>query len=86
MNNKVIIYSGPVCAFCASLKDYLENRDIPYEEKDTSDPVNKKELISMGYMGVPVIKFGEEVHQGFSNKEDREWVQEHIVNAINGGK
>lgn len=82
MNNIAIVYTGATCGFCEALKDYLENRDILYEEKDTSDPVNKKELMSMGYMGVPVIKFGEEVHQGFSNQEDKNWVQNHIVTVL----
>ncbi len=60
------IYSSSTCSNCALAKEYLKEKGYEYEEKNVStDPVAKKELISMGYMGVPVIMIDDEVVVGF---------------------
>lgn len=45
----------------------MQDKGYEYEEKNvSSDPEAKKELISMGYMGVPIIMIDEEVVVGFN--------------------
>jgi len=60
------IYSTSTCSNCITAKEYLKEKGYEYEEKNVStDQEAKKELISMGYMGVPVIIVDDEVVVGF---------------------
>jgi len=46
--------------------DYLKEQNVTFEEKNVStDPSARKELMSAGFMGVPVIYIDDEVVQGF---------------------
>jgi glutaredoxin len=48
-------------------KDYLTEKGVAYTEKNVSTDIEaRKELMSKGFMGVPVIYVGEEVIQGFN--------------------
>ena len=61
------IYSSSTCPNCVTAKEYLKEKGYEYEEKNVStDPESKKELIAMGYMGVPIIIVDEEVVVGFN--------------------
>ncbi|NLJ58343.1 MAG: glutaredoxin family protein [Tissierellia bacterium] len=66
------IYSSDTCPNCTAAKEYFEEKGYEYTEKNIStDQEAKKELISMGYMGVPVIFIDDEVVVGFNkNKLD----------------
>lgn len=68
----VKIYTSTTCAYCHAAKEYLEEKGVSYEEKNIStDSDAKKELISMGYMGVPIIMVDDDVVEGFNkNKLD----------------
>ncbi len=59
----VIIYTSNTCPYCVLAKNYLDEKGVPYIEKNIqTDPSARKELMSMGYMGVPVLIInGEEV-------------------------
>ncbi|QQY79889.1 glutaredoxin-like YruB-family protein [Keratinibaculum paraultunense] len=59
----VIIYTSNTCPYCISAKNYLDEKGIDYIEKNIqTDPSARKELMDMGYMGVPVLIInGEEV-------------------------
>ena len=63
----VIIYSTPTCVYCNTLKKYLAEKNIPFEEIDVSQ--NEKELEKMvqisGQMGVPVVDIDGDVVIGF---------------------
>ncbi len=66
---KVIIYSSNTCKYCHLAKEFFEENNIEYIEKNVSeDVVAKKELIKKGYMGVPVIIIDEEEIQGFDKE------------------
>lgn len=69
---KIIIYSSSTWPHCFTAKDYLQEKGYEYEEKNIStDPGARKELISMGYMGVPIILVDDQVVEGFDkNKLD----------------
>lgn len=69
---KVIVYTSTTCAYCHAAKEYLDEKGVSYEEKNIStDSDAKKELISMGYMGVPIIMVDGDVVEGFNkNKLD----------------
>lgn len=63
MSHDVLIYTSSTCPYCVAAKEYLNEKGVSYTEKNiTTDPSARKELMSMGHMGVPVIIIdGEEV-------------------------
>lgn len=66
MSKKVTVYTSNTCGYCHLAKDFLKENSIEFEEKNVStDTVARKELMSKGFMGVPVIFVDEEVIQGF---------------------
>ncbi len=66
MSKKVTVYTSNTCGYCHLAKDFLNENSIVFEEKNVStDTVARKELMSKGFMGVPVIFVDEEVIQGF---------------------
>lgn len=65
----VVIFSSNTCGYCHHAKAYFNEKGIKYTEKNVStDPVARQELISNGFMGVPIIYIGDEVVQGFDKK------------------
>ena len=70
-NNMVTIYSTPTCVYCKTLKEYLTEKGIKYQEIDVSE--NEKELEKMvaisGQMGVPVIEINGDVVVGFDRQK-----------------
>lgn len=69
---KIKVYTSTTCAHCSAVKEYLKEKECSYEEKNVStDPQAKKELIGMGYMGVPIVIVDDNVIEGFNkNKLD----------------
>jgi len=61
MAKKVIIYSTKTCGYCRSEKEYLDSKEIEYEEIDVGvDQDKAREMIEKsGQMGVPVTIIGE---------------------------
>jgi len=48
-------------------KEYLTEKGVAYEERNVSNDIEaRKELMSKGFMGVPVIYVEDEVIQGFN--------------------
>lgn len=73
---KVTIYSTPTCPYCVMAKNYLTERNIPFEDIDVSaDPVKAREMIQKsGQRGVPVIDIDGNIVIGF----DRDKIDELI--------
>lgn len=70
MNKNVVIYSSDTCVYCHHAKEYLKQKGVAYEEKNVSkDMAARKELMTQGFMGVPVIKVGSEIIQGFDQEK-----------------
>lgn len=74
MENKVTIYSTPVCHFCVAAKDFFKENNIEYTENDVAaDAEKRQEMIELtGQMGVPVIKIGDDVIIGFDEPKVKE--------------
>lgn len=64
----VIIYSTPVCHFCAMAKDYFKANDIAYTNIDVAaDAEKRKEMMDKsGQLGVPVIDIDGQIIIGFN--------------------
>jgi glutaredoxin 3 len=61
----VIVYTSDTCTYCGSAKDYLKSKGVAYEERNVKESEYRKELMSMGFRSVPIIKIGEDLVQGF---------------------
>lgn len=65
---KIVIYTTTECPYCKMLKTYLSEKNIQYEEKNTTDnPEIQREMaqLSDGFLGVPftVIYKDDQVHK-----------------------
>ncbi|MDD5146618.1 MAG: glutaredoxin domain-containing protein [Candidatus Pacebacteria bacterium] len=70
MTTKVKVYSTPFCPYCVSLKEFLKENGVVFEEIDVStDLVAQKEMIEKsGQMGVPVMEIGADIVIGFDKE------------------
>ena len=60
--NKVMIYTTPICPYCARAKHLLKKKGVPYEEIDVfmdGDARNTMEAKSGGRRTVPQIFVGD---------------------------
>ncbi len=69
--SKVKLYTTPICPYCLSLKEFLKEHNIEFEEIDVSrDQEAAKEMIEKtGQMGVPVVEINGEVVVGFDREK-----------------
>ncbi len=66
MSKKVVVFSSNTCGYCTMAKEYLNEKGVSFEERNVSSDIEaRKELMSKGFMGVPVIYVDDEVIQGF---------------------
>ncbi len=67
---KIKIFSTPTCVYCLTLKEYLKNKNIEFEDIDVSkDEKALNEMIEKsGQMGVPVVDIDGEIIIGFDKE------------------
>lgn len=68
---KVIIYSTDDCPYCLTLKEFLEERNIKFDEIDiTNNKFEKEEMIKKsGQKGVPVVDIDGQIVVGFDREK-----------------
>lgn len=68
---KVIVYSTPVCPYCYTLKIFLQQHKIEFEEIDVSQDEEAQERMveKSGQMGVPVVEIDGEIVVGFNREK-----------------
>lgn len=66
-NVKIKIYTTPACAYCFTLKEFLKERNVEFEEIDVSaDEKAREEMVQKsGQMGAPVLDIDGDVVVGF---------------------
>ena len=64
------VFSTPACPFCVTLKTFLTDHDIEFENINVAeDKEAAKEMIEKsGQMGVPVLDIDGEIVVGFDKK------------------
>ncbi|EHQ87778.1 glutaredoxin-like protein [Desulfosporosinus youngiae DSM 17734] len=73
MNQEVIMYTLPLCPYCARAKRFLSGRGIMFTEKNIFIPKNFKELRKVtDAIGVPVTIVGKRILTRFSSTEYEE--------------
>lgn len=70
---KVVIYTTPSCPDCRTLKSWLQQKGIAFEERDLSDPaVMAQAKARTGVRVAPIVLVDEQVYYGtFSSQESR---------------
>jgi len=65
------VYSTPVCPYCVTLKTFLKQHNIEFEDIDVSkDEEARNHMIEKsGQMGVPVVEVDEEIIVGFDKEK-----------------
>jgi len=63
----VVIYTTPTCVYCKAAKEFFQENDIKYEEKNvaTDQEAQQAMVQKSGQMAVPVIDVGGEIVIGF---------------------
>ena len=72
MNSMVIkVYSTPSCPYCFTLKEFLKEKNISFDDIDVSkDQAAAEEMIKKsGQMGVPVVEIDGEIIVGFDKEK-----------------
>jgi len=71
MSHSVTLYASESCSWCAAVKEYLQAREIDFEEIDVSaDPALAEEMVQKtGQMGVPVLDIDGSMVIGFNKPE-----------------
>lgn len=69
-NAAVKIYSTSWCVYCRMVKEYLNNKQVAFEEVDVEhDRAKALELVERtGQAGVPVIDIGDDTILGFDRE------------------
>jgi glutaredoxin-like YruB-family protein len=67
----VKVYTTPICPYCVTLKQYLKEHNIEFEEIDVSqDEKLKDEIIEKtGQLGVPIIDIDGKLIVGFDKEK-----------------
>lgn len=67
----VIVYSTATCPYCRMLKDFLQEKNIPFENVDVGQ--DHEAALEMreksGQMGVPVLDIAGKIIIGFDKEE-----------------
>lgn len=68
---KVRVFSTPTCPYCHTLKAYLDDNKIAYEDIDVAvDEKAREEMVKKsGQMGVPVADIDGQIIIGFDRQK-----------------
>lgn len=64
---KVTVFTKPGCPPCDATKTKLDKHGVEYEVRDvTTDSAAKARVQELGYLGTPVVEYGDTHWQGYS--------------------
>lgn len=66
---KVVLYTMNKCPHCQTAKSYLDKQGIAYRLCNVQTPKGQKEFAKLRLRGVPVLKIGDQILNGFSVKQ-----------------
>lgn len=67
----VKVYSTPICPYCVTLKEWLKEKGIEFEDVNVAeDEKAREEMIEKsGQMGVPVVDIDGQIVVGFDREK-----------------
>ena len=79
----VVIFTSNTCPYCVAAKDYLQEKGVPFTEKNIqTDKDARKELMSMGHMGVPVLLIDGEEIVGFDKPRIDQLIDKETIRQV----
>ncbi len=68
---KVKVYSTPTCPYCVTLKEFLKENNIEFEDINVAEDAKAREEMvqKTQQMGVPVIEIDGEMVVGFDKEK-----------------
>ncbi|MEE8566630.1 MAG: glutaredoxin domain-containing protein [Candidatus Bipolaricaulota bacterium] len=71
MSHSVTLYTAETCSWCVAVREYLQAREIDFEQIDVSaDPALAEQMVQKtGQMGVPVLDIDGNMVIGFNKRE-----------------
>ena len=68
---QIRVFTTPICPYCVTLKNYLEEKGFKFEEIDVSanEQAAKEMIEKSGQMGVPVLEIDNQVVVGFDREK-----------------
>lgn len=68
---KVRVFSTKMCPYCLTLKEFLKEKNIEFEDIDATENVEaQKEIVEKsGQMAVPVVEIDGEIIIGFDKEK-----------------
>jgi len=65
------VYTTPICPYCVTLKKFLKDNNVEFEEIDASasEEVQNMLIEKTGKMSVPVVVVNDEWTQGFNREK-----------------
>jgi mycoredoxin len=65
-DQQIIMYSTSWCPYCAKARQFLQQANIPFEERDIEKSAQAEaEHRAIGGVGIPVLKINQHVINGF---------------------
>lgn len=72
----VVLYSTSWCPYCAKAREFMQQANIPFSEKDIEASMQAQaEHRALGGVGVPLLKIGDSVISGFDPQAIRDAVE-----------
>jgi len=67
----VKVFSTPTCPYCYTLKEFLKERNVSFEDIDVSQDEKARDYMieKTGKMEVPVVEIDGEIVEGFDKKK-----------------
>lgn len=66
---EITIYTATNCFGCQAAKKYFQKKEIEYKELNIEHDMDaQQDIMSKGFMGVPVVKINDEYISGFDEK------------------
>lgn len=68
---KICVYSTPSCPYCFTLKAYLKERNIDFQDIDVAvdEKAREKMVAATGQLGVPVVEVDGQFVVGFDKEK-----------------
>jgi len=68
---KVRVFTSEICPYCITLKNFLKEHNIPFEEIDVTEnqQIQKEIIEKSGQMGLPVLEIDGEIVVGFDKEK-----------------
>ena len=76
----LLLYTSPICPYCHTVTSFLQESNIPYEERNVINPTYRDELIEQGgKMQVPFLVDTEKHESMYESQDMIEYLKTHYT-------